>query len=265
MIYRRPYIKGEKGFSFVEMMVIVLLVSVIFTAGFILLMSGQFAWSMTDTKIHLKENLRQSLQRISNEVSETGKDSNNNMRVAILDNIGINGSDILRFAIPLCICGTSAIDANAQVKAWGAPLKWGQSGCQTNWTLNGNNKVTICHLPPGNPNNPQSLDVNLSAVNAHLAHGDWIGDCNACNPNNFNNRTVEYLLGANGQLLRQVLDANNNVINSAVVGQDITNFQASLNAQQNIVTLTFNLSKLALRNKTITLTGNMQVILRNYH
>ena len=37
--------------------------------------------------------------------------------------------------------------------------------------------VTICHIPPGNPSNAQTITVNASAVNAHLNHGDTLGAC----------------------------------------------------------------------------------------
>jgi len=38
-------------------------------------------------------------------------------------------------------------------------------------------KVTVCHRPPGNPENPQTILVGEPAVNAHLAHGDALGAC----------------------------------------------------------------------------------------
>ena len=38
-------------------------------------------------------------------------------------------------------------------------------------------KVTICHLPPGNPKNRQTIIVGSSAVAAHLKHGDSLGAC----------------------------------------------------------------------------------------
>jgi hypothetical protein len=38
-------------------------------------------------------------------------------------------------------------------------------------------KVTICHIPPGNPDNPQTIQVAENAVEAHLAHGDTLGEC----------------------------------------------------------------------------------------
>jgi len=39
-------------------------------------------------------------------------------------------------------------------------------------------KVIICHIPPGNPDNAHAIEVSINAVDAHLAHGDSIGDCN---------------------------------------------------------------------------------------
>jgi hypothetical protein len=38
-------------------------------------------------------------------------------------------------------------------------------------------KVTICHVPPGNPDNQHTISVGASAVAAHLAHGDYLGEC----------------------------------------------------------------------------------------
>jgi hypothetical protein len=37
--------------------------------------------------------------------------------------------------------------------------------------------VTICHRPPGNPEDVQTITVNSNAVQPHLAHGDTIGPC----------------------------------------------------------------------------------------
>jgi cysteine-rich repeat protein len=38
-------------------------------------------------------------------------------------------------------------------------------------------KVTLCHIPPGNPGNAKTKSVDADAVNAHLAHGDFLGPC----------------------------------------------------------------------------------------
>jgi hypothetical protein len=42
---------------------------------------------------------------------------------------------------------------------------------------NNNKKVTICHIPPGNPDNAHTIRVSENAVDAHLAHGDELGKC----------------------------------------------------------------------------------------
>jgi hypothetical protein len=37
--------------------------------------------------------------------------------------------------------------------------------------------VLVCHVPPGNPDNPVTIEVAAPAVSAHLAHGDTEGAC----------------------------------------------------------------------------------------
>jgi hypothetical protein len=44
-------------------------------------------------------------------------------------------------------------------------------------------RVTICHVPPGNPANAHTITVGAPAVSAHLAHGDRVGACGpVCTP-----------------------------------------------------------------------------------
>ncbi|MBT8275802.1 MAG: hypothetical protein KJO39_06655 [Bacteroidia bacterium] len=40
-------------------------------------------------------------------------------------------------------------------------------------------KITICHIPPGNPENAHSITISINALPAHLAHGDSEGACEA--------------------------------------------------------------------------------------
>jgi uncharacterized repeat protein (TIGR01451 family) len=46
-----------------------------------------------------------------------------------------------------------------------------------NETCEDQGKVAICHIPPGNPDNPQTICVAEEAVPAHLEHGDSLGAC----------------------------------------------------------------------------------------
>ena len=41
-------------------------------------------------------------------------------------------------------------------------------------------KTVICHVPPDNPAQRQSITVGDAAVPAHLAHGDCLGACTVC-------------------------------------------------------------------------------------
>lgn len=46
----------------------------------------------------------------------------------------------------------------------------------------GNDKVDICHIPPGNPANAHTINVSVNAIPAHLAHGDTLGECGSGGP-----------------------------------------------------------------------------------
>ena len=52
---------------------------------------------------------------------------------------------------------------------------------RTNGGSPSNPKVLLCHYPPGNSNNPQTLSISISAVQTHLGQhsGDRLGSCNA--------------------------------------------------------------------------------------
>ena len=40
-----------------------------------------------------------------------------------------------------------------------------------------NGRVTLCHIPPGNPENARTITVGCAARDRHLAHGDSCGPC----------------------------------------------------------------------------------------
>lgn len=260
---RKILLQNQHGFSFVEVLVMALLFSIVLAAGSMVFEVGQNVYSVASMKAELKDNAYAALSKISFELQESGRDSGGVLQVNVLDGAGVNGSDILRFSVPLCVCGASPIDSNGQVSRWGAPLQWGQAGCSTTYPLETNGKVKICHYPPGNPNNSNTLSVSVNAVKAHLAHGDTIGECGSCSLTGYTNRKVEYLM-SNNQLLRRVLDSTNTVVNSNIVAARFTDFQVSLNVGQTMTSLSLQLQGKALKNRTITLLENLDVVLRNY-
>jgi hypothetical protein len=38
-------------------------------------------------------------------------------------------------------------------------------------------KIEICHVPPGNHDNAHTLNISVNAMKAHLAHGDYLKEC----------------------------------------------------------------------------------------
>ena len=44
-------------------------------------------------------------------------------------------------------------------------------------SLSDSDHATICHVPPGNPDNAHTIVVGVDAVPAHLGHGDTEGPC----------------------------------------------------------------------------------------
>lgn len=79
---------------------------------------------------------------------------------------------------------------NAKATITTMSISWNWGACSQALVCNGNtvsspatadpasNKVTICHIPPGNPGNAHTITVGASAVPAHQAnHGDALGAC----------------------------------------------------------------------------------------
>lgn len=257
-------LKENNGFTLIESMMVMGIFSILIGMASLVLFSGQTVWATLDTQTQLQENLRNTMERVSKELKESGADGNGVMRLTIGDGTGVNNSDVITFSIPVCVCSNIAVDANGDVSSWGAPLTWGGLSCiaDANTIIPGSNgKVDICHLPPGNPGNPQDLNVAPSAVSAHLAHGDWVGTCAPCTTDN--SKFIEYRLNAGNQLVRRVLDNNAVPVREDVFAQNITDFQASLNGSQDVVTMIVTASRSTVLNRQLTRASSMDVYLRN--
>ncbi|HEC85535.1 MAG TPA: VCBS repeat-containing protein [Thioploca sp.] len=53
----------------------------------------------------------------------------------------------------------------------------GNDDDEDNGTGNGDQKVTICHIPPGNPSAAHTITISVNALQTHIDHGDTEGAC----------------------------------------------------------------------------------------
>ena len=68
------------------------------------------------------------------------------------------------------ICAQTQADFDGVVGIGKLVLEFGKLGPNED-------KVDLCHIPPGDPENRHSISVGTSAVDMHLAHGDFLGAC----------------------------------------------------------------------------------------
>ncbi|MCH8330166.1 MAG: T9SS type A sorting domain-containing protein [Bacteroidetes bacterium] len=70
----------------------------------------------------------------------------------------------------------------------------------------GNNKVVVCHVPPGNPSNAHEICISVNAVKAHLNnHDDYCGPCDTSSKRYY--EQVEY-----GEQVEYQLDDQSHLI-----------------------------------------------------
>ena len=108
-------------------------------------------------------------------------------------------------------------------------------------------KVTICHYPPGNSGNPQTIEIPLSAWPAHQAHGDVLGPCPVVNTPPCNPPSIQVTNPTqSGQTVQQTafnITANiSNIANSqgivyTVNGKPMTGFSFNNGSFSNTVNL----------------------------
>ncbi len=213
-------IRKENGFSLVEMIIVVLLLTIMVGVMYMSLFAGSESWHTTNAQIQLQESLRLTVLRISTELRESGKDKNGASKVTISNNSGVNNSDIITFSIPiLCESSGSIIDDDGNVAHWGAPLIWG------------------CH-------DSACMDAD-----------------NDCASTDYDQ--ISYSIDANNQLVRKVFNDMGVIVRQDVFAQNIRNFQASMNGDETMVTITINAAKTADSNRQVTADNTIEVYLRN--
>ena len=79
----------------------------------------------------------------------------------------------------ICLATAAAAGcARNPVTSPDSPLATAVAEDREGMTADGVEKVTICHIPPGNPANAHTITVGAPAVEAHVTqHGDSIGEC----------------------------------------------------------------------------------------
>ena len=120
---QRPKISG---FTFIETIMVVAILSFLIAATYGAFLSGQSIWLKTNTAIEIDEELTKAINRISSELRQSGHDANGVIQLWINPEAGPGQSDIVRFSIPvICETGGNPVDANGETAHWGAPLTWG--------------------------------------------------------------------------------------------------------------------------------------------
>lgn len=120
---QRPNISG---FTFIETIMVVAILSFLIAATYGAFLSGQSIWLKTNTAIEIDEELTKAINRISPELRQSGHDANGVIQLWINPEAGPGQSDIVRFSIPvICETGGNLVDANGETAHWGAPLTWG--------------------------------------------------------------------------------------------------------------------------------------------
>lgn len=93
-------------------------------------------------------------------------------------------------------------------------------------------KVTLCHIPPGNPSAKHTISVGRSAASAHLRHGDFLGACEGQQPtNNTGNQTDQ-----NNTIPNQntTIPGNETNTNTTTINNTETNVTESNNIEVNV-------------------------------
>lgn len=84
-------------------------------------------------------------------------------------------------------------------------------------------------------------------------------DCNT-----IDYKSLEYRVDNSNQLVRQVFNNVDAVVRTEIVARNINDFQASLSADQKVVTLTLTGQTSTATNRVITVSKNVDVKLRNF-
>lgn len=114
-------IDTTKGFSLIETMVTVVIISLMAAGGYAALSSGEASWFTAEASIQVQESLREALDKMTAELRQSKFSE-----VTLINGGGFNSTDVVRFSIPvICHTGDNLLNATGDVAHWGATTKWG--------------------------------------------------------------------------------------------------------------------------------------------
>lgn len=115
------FLKNAKGFSYVELMVTISIISLMTLGGYAVLSSGESSWFTAEAGIQVQESLRLALDKMTTELRQSKLS-----KVSINNGGGLNSTDEVIFRIPvICHTGDNLLNASGDVAYWRATLKWG--------------------------------------------------------------------------------------------------------------------------------------------
>ena len=129
--------KDQKGFTLIEVMVVVLITALMLAGGSLALTTGRSSWFTADAGIQVQENLRRALDQMTAELRQTRL-----ANITVTVGAGFNTSDTINFSIPIiCHTGDPLLkntndSTNGDVAHWGATLTW---GCRTTACMDADN------------------------------------------------------------------------------------------------------------------------------
>ena len=232
-------IVNRRGMTFAELLMALGIFSFLLMVIYALMGNARMVYFDVTTSTELRNTLRLSLQKMEMELRNTGYDSCGTAKFEITNGAGVNGSDFVRFSIPV-VCSTTAtvldcvntangaaancddVDRcvapkhNISPGHWGAPLTW---GC----------------------NNSSCMDADNSCATVEYQY-------------------VQYALDSANELVRQVLNPAAAIVTTAVLGKDITTLTFNVNGQVVTVTATAQKKSSTGRLMTETISQNIRLL-----
>ena len=215
----------KKGLTLVEMLFVTAIFSFVSIGLYSVLTTGQNAWYTADIASELQQNLRNAMMRLTRELHQSGFKCSNP---------------------PTCTSTTVQVTI--------------LSGA-------GENSTDILRFKIPVDYNQDTYIKNTSGIvevwGANMTWGCSSFSCQKPLSPEFqtNNYQIEYLVDANRQLLRRVLDDSLNPIATDVFSRNIQGFQVILSGSA--VTINLSVQKVTMSGKTITANLSSQVLLRN--